>query len=294
MDRLGVIPPVKPARPAWRATWVAAVITVLTAAIALSTMVARWSTLLLLCAVAAVMAPIELIWPLHTRPRWRRDAPTDVVHFMVNGLLKNVTIAVALAVVGTRARDLVPHSFIHAVAGQALWLQGVEALVISELIGYWAHRLSHTWSWWWKLHKVHHSVGDLDWLAAARVHPLDQALQRWSFVIPLYIGGFASSTLGIALAVFTLQGFFVHANVRWRFGSLRYLVVTPEFHHWHHSRDPRARNTNYAGKFPVLDRVFGSYYMPEGGEWPTDYGVTEPVPTGWFHQVIWPFASAKR
>src|SRR3546814_13688736 len=56
----------------------------------------------------------------------------------------------------------------------------------------------------------------------------------------------------------TVWAFFVHANVRWRFGPLEQLVSTPHFHHWHHTNDEH-RDRNYAALFPWVDRLFGPY-----------------------------------
>ncbi len=59
--------------------------------------------------------------------------------------------------------------------------------------------------------------------------------------MPLYALGFTRGAFGALLVVFTLQALFVHANVRFTFGPLRYVVATPEFHHWHHADDPRVQ-----------------------------------------------------
>lgn len=35
---------------------------------------------------------------------------------------------------------------------------------------------------------------------------------------------------------FTLYAIFIHARLNWDFGPLRYVIATPVFHRWHHSR----------------------------------------------------------
>lgn len=82
----------------------------------------------------------------------------------------------------------------------------------------------------------------------------------------------AGSAAPAALIVLgTLWGFFIHANLRWRFGPLEWFVTTPAFHHWHHSRHEHI-NRNYASTLPFLDRLFGSYYLPR--HWPAEVGRT--------------------
>ena len=77
----------------------------------------------------------------------------------------------------------------------------------------------------------------------------------------------------LVLVIGAAWGFFVHANVRWRFGPLEMLVATPAFHHWHHTLSGPI-NRNYSSMLPWLDKAFGTLHLPRG-EWPEHYGVTE-------------------
>jgi sterol desaturase/sphingolipid hydroxylase (fatty acid hydroxylase superfamily) len=80
----------------------------------------------------------------------------------------------------------------------------------------------------------------------------------------------------------------VHANVRWDFGPLRYVIATPAFHRWHHSTEADALNKNFSGLFPVTDWLFGTLYMPKGVQ-PTRFGVNDlAVPKGFFGQLAFP------
>ena len=95
------------------------------------------------------------------------------------------------------------------------------------------------------------------------------------------------ATFGGYLVFVTLQAIFIHANVRVRFGPLRWLVATPEFHHWHHASDPLAYNSNFAGEFPWIDLAFGTLHLPVG-RMPTAYGADEQAPERYFAQLAWP------
>jgi sterol desaturase/sphingolipid hydroxylase (fatty acid hydroxylase superfamily) len=86
--------------------------------------------------------------------------------------------------------------------------------------------------------------------------------------------------------VATLWGFFIHANLRWRFGWLEWLISTPGFHHWHHTNDEHV-NKNFASMLPCMDKLFGTWYMP--GKWPTKYGTDTPVAPGLPVQLLQPF-----
>jgi hypothetical protein len=85
-----------------------------------------------------------------------------------------------------------------------------------------------------------------------------------------------------------VTGLFLHANVRWRWRPLHRIVITPEFHHWHHANEADARNTNYSVFLPLWDIVFGTYSMPNSKR-PLRYGVSDPMPTTMLGQFHYPF-----
>jgi sterol desaturase/sphingolipid hydroxylase (fatty acid hydroxylase superfamily) len=90
-----------------------------------------------------------------------------------------------------------------------------------------------------------------------------------------------------------LWAIFLHANVRFRFPRLGRFIATPQFHHWHHSNDLEARNKNFAGFFPWVDRLFGTYHQPHE-RWPQTYGVDDAVPDGYLKQQLFPFKNEAR
>jgi sterol desaturase/sphingolipid hydroxylase (fatty acid hydroxylase superfamily) len=220
----------------------------------------------------------------------RRHWRSDVVHLIVNRLFIGVGVVI-FAIVGIVVlRLLVPDAVRADVAGQPAALQLLEALLIGDVCGYWAHRASHEVPLLWRFHKVHHSIEEMDWLAAGRVHPLDQAFGRACAAVPLYALGFQRGVFGGWLVLLTLTAIFLHANVRVRFGALRWVITTPAYHHWHHSAEEAGINTNYAGQLPILDRIFGTQHLPE--RWPARYGLDEPTPDGYLAQLGWPFGAA--
>jgi sterol desaturase/sphingolipid hydroxylase (fatty acid hydroxylase superfamily) len=237
--------------------------------------------------LAALFVLLERALPLHPRKVLRPGWRTDLVHLVANNLLSTMLLLVALITVGVALRLMVPLGWRLAVAGQPHGLQFAEAFLLASVFGYWAHRASHTVPWLWRFHRVHHSSERLDWLAAGRLHPVDQAFQRSCIVLPLFAIGFSRATFGGYLAFVTLQAIFIHANVRVRFGPLRWLIATPEFHHWHHASDPLAYNSNFAGEFPWIDLAFGTLHLPVG-RMPTAYGTDEPAPERYFAQLAWP------
>ncbi len=240
----------------------------------------------------AVFAPLESWLPHQTgrkffRPGWL----TDFIHFFIGDLLKKAAvIAFALPVVLVLGK-LVNHELQARILSQPWWLQLIEAQVIAEVGGYWGHRLAHEIPFLWRFHAIHHSSEQLDWLAAARVHPVDQGFTRLFAFVPLYLLGFSKSTFGALIVLETFHAIFIHANVRLRFGWLEKIISTPAFHHWHHANGgPDVINKNYAGLLPWVDRLFGTHHLPTD-RMPERYGIDAPMPPGYLGQLAAPFRS---
>ncbi|MGA7050998.1 MAG: sterol desaturase family protein [Mycobacterium sp.] len=267
------------------------VLVLLTSALVVGALSVRGGIVVALVVLAIIFIPLERLFALRPRQILRRGWRTDVVHYLINGAALKVGIVVAVVVVGTVLRAFVPANFRTAIAASPGWVQIVGALAITTVGGYAGHRAAHEVPLLWRFHRVHHSIRELDWLAANHLHPLDQIFVRSAAVLPLYALGFGRLSLGAFVVLTTLQAIFVHANVQLTFGPLRWLIATPQFHHWHHAREPEAYNSNYAGEFPAVDALFGTLYLP-AHRWPAQYGIDEHEPAGYIRQLVWPLRAA--
>jgi sterol desaturase/sphingolipid hydroxylase (fatty acid hydroxylase superfamily) len=236
--------------------------------------------------------PLEKLRPVRRgQSVLRTGVRTDVLHFVFTGTLGTIALVALAIVIVLPLQALAPAALAETVRSQPELLQLSVALLIVEIGGYWAHRAHHEIPVLWKLHRVHHSSEQMDWLASAHLHPLDSATSRIVAVVPLALLGFSRETFGITLVILQLHAIFQHANLRVRFGGFGQMVSAPHFHHWHHAGDIDARDHNYAGMFPWLDRIFGTYHAPVD-RWPTRYGIDDPMPTGYLGQLRSPFAKA--
>lgn len=269
----------------------AVLVGVATALVVVAALAVRSRVVFGLLVVAGIFVPLERILALHRQRVLRRGWRTDLVHLVANDLLSTIGVAVAVVSAGGLLHLLVPDAVGEAVARQPAWAQLLLALVVVEMGAYWSHRAAHRVPVLWRFHRVHHSIGEIDWLAAARLHPIDQAFGRSCVVLPLFALGFERATFGVYVVVVTLWALFVHANVRVTFGPLRYVVTTPEYHHWHHAADPEGRDVNFGGQLPLVDALFGTLHLPKS-RWPRRYGLDEPVPAGYLRQLAWPFRRA--
>ena len=219
------------------------------------------------------------------RPEWQ----TDFHHFIVNHLAVGfVLLATNLLVhqlFGWAAKDGIRAWVQELPFGVALFL----IILVADLVQYWTHRAYHEVPVLWRLHAVHHSVKSMDWLAGSRQHILELILTRTLVLAPIFVLGFSKEVIDTYIVIVGFQAVFNHANVSVRLGPLRYLIVTPNFHHWHHSQDQEALDKNYAAHFAFLDHLFGTAVQSER-KWPEQYGVLgDYVPDGFMKQLRFPF-----
>jgi lathosterol oxidase len=246
--------------------------------------------LLNLLVLALVFIPLERLFAGRPeQPIFRAGWQTDLAHFAVSHLLVQVTVLLTLAPATLFFAWAARPGLQQLVQGQPLVLQFVEIVVVADLAEYGVHRLFHRVPWLWRFHAIHHSARAMDWLASSRLHLVDIVVTRGLSFIPLYVLGFSAPAVYAYLVFVSFHAVFIHANLRWRFRPLEWLVVTPRFHHWHHADAPEAVDRNFAIHFPWIDRLFGTAYFPPG-RWPASYGIGgSPVPDGWFRQLVAPF-----
>jgi len=246
--------------------------------------------LLNLLILSTVFVPLEHLFArLPAQKVFRRGWTTDLAHFGVSHLLVQATVLLTLVPAAVFFRWAVSPVLQSAIAGQPVLLQFAEILVIADLTQYTTHRLFHAVPWLWRFHQIHHSAQCLDWLAASRLHLVDIVVTRAVGFVPVYVLGFATGPTYAYLVFVSFQAILIHANVNFRFGPLRWVLATPQFHHWHHSAESEAVDKNFAVHLPVIDLVFGTFHLP-GDRWPARYGLEDdPVPESYVRQLVYPF-----
>lgn len=215
---------------------------------------------------------------------------------MVIQILSMVAIgAVMLPIYLLLGRSLEWQSVLHGygpIAELPLWVQGIIMVVVGDGIGYWTHRLQHAEPLW-DFHAVHHSSETLDWLTAVRLHPVNDIISRVCQASPLLILGFSPLAVDLYAAFLSSYVAFIHANVRWNYGALGYIIASPAFHRWHHTRDEEGLGKNFAGLFPIFDVIFGTFYMPKGKQ-PQNFGICgERIPEDFWSHLLYPLRNWK-
>jgi sterol desaturase/sphingolipid hydroxylase (fatty acid hydroxylase superfamily) len=244
--------------------------------------------------LAAVFVVLTRLTPCNPGMGWwksLRAAATDVIYWFVVPLFlrfawQAMLICGLVFLYGGAQPNFLP------VKGLPLWLQCVAIVLIQDVLLYWIHRAFHTRAAW-KFHAVHHSPREVDWTTTVRFHPVNHLLAFGLADVTVLLLGFPFEAL-VALVPFNIiYSAMVHANLNWTFGPLKYVFASPVFHRWHHTTEAEGLNKNFASTFPVLDVIFGTFYMP-AGKLPEKFGNGEPdYPEGFWGQFLHPFQTRK-
>ncbi|MFP5491932.1 MAG: sterol desaturase family protein [Bacteriovoracia bacterium] len=239
--------------------------------------------------LALIFIPLEGIFPLNRLQKiMRPEIKVDLTYFAVGhlGIQLLAVLTQKPAQVWFQSLGAIPWAM--TIQKLPIVLQILLALFISDFIQYWLHRAFHETKLW-EFHKIHHSIKTLDWLAGSRLHLVDILIVRTVVYFSILLVGLQSEAFWGYLTVMAMQTVLIHSNLGLNFGPLEHLFATPRYHHWHHHDRPVAYNKNYAVHFPVIDRFFGTQYLPKN-EWPTAYGIDEKnYPASYGGQFIYPF-----
>lgn len=134
--------------------------------------------------------------------------------------------------------------------------------MLIDFFHYLVHRVHHSSPILWKFHRLHHSDKDVDVMTSWLHHPLE-VLSTYLMITFLYV--VFDIPLDVIYAysiIFILHVAFTHTKItvphhidKW----LRYLVVTPNVHRLHHSKDMKEGNSNFGQIFLIWDIFFRTH-----------------------------------
>ena len=237
---------------------------------------------------------IEKLFPLRRgQPVFRPDWQVDFTHFVVNHLLVGLALVIVNFAIHRLFGWLVWAPLQEWVGGLPFFAELFLALLVADLVQYWTHRAYHEVPFLWRFHAVHHSAKHMDWMAGSRLHLFELADHARVDPGRLYVLGFTEAVMNAYIVIVGFQAVFNHANVALPaiFGRapLKWLIVTPDFHHWHHSSEREAIDRNYAAHFAFIDYLFGTAVKSDR-RFPGEYGVLgDYMPSSYIRQQLFPF-----
>ena len=232
-----------------------------------------------------IVFTIEWLTGGKIRRYWSANFRTDLLYglFYAGGIYDTIIYAPLIAglafimpVWHFRLLDYVPGP-----AGLiAYWL-------IIDFAGYWIHRLYHSSDFLWTFHRVHHAQTELTFVTSWRNHIVEQLVSNVIMFVPVMLLGVPVWYWG---PVFLMQNLFEglqHSDLKWRYGFLYRVLVSPVFHAIHHSPEQARHDSNYGKIFSVWDYLFGTMSV---GEPPPRYGLAgDSMPVSFSGTLLAPF-----
>jgi sterol desaturase/sphingolipid hydroxylase (fatty acid hydroxylase superfamily) len=249
--------------------------------------------------LAFLVSAISLVFLEKVFPKYkdqnilRQEWKLDFLYFCLNHLLITLLLLAGNYFVHNGFGWAISDSFQNWVQSKHIAIQVIMIIVSADFVLYWTHRVFHKVTRLWKFHAVHHSVETMDWLASSRTHIVQTLIDRCLVLVPLILVGASKEALDIYVSIAAFQAVYIHANVNVPLGPLKYVIVTPQYHHWHHSSQKPALDTNFSAHTPLFDKLFGTYHMPFE-HWPAHYGTTSPLPKTFMGQFFYPFKRKKK
>jgi sterol desaturase/sphingolipid hydroxylase (fatty acid hydroxylase superfamily) len=252
----------------------------------------------LLIALVVATGICERIWPAERRPVLARGHVQDACYLALHALVViplMTLLSVGAATLMSRASWLELRPAAHWPG----WLLVPLTIVAMDLANWLAHYADHRLDALWRFHALHHSQEELSVLTSFRAHPLMHTTGFVLATVPVVVLMPARPIAPVLITIYVCIGTLQHANLRWTFGPLGRLIVSPAYHRLHHDRENQAVNLGVvltawdvlAGRavFPARGGAVGRTGL-DGRPVPVEQGAATPALMLMAEQLIEPFA----
>ena len=140
--------------------------------------------------------------------------------------------------------------------------QIVLLFLITDFFNYWLHRCMHRWYPGWVLHRIHHSLDELNWSSSARLHPLEHIINAGPRYCILFLISPSHEVILVYLLITNCHGLLIHSNIAFATEWLDPYFYTANHHRYHHAVALQESNANFSGPTLIWDKVFGTLYLP--------------------------------
>src|SRR4029077_19429647 len=184
----------------------------------------------------------ERIWPAESRPVLARGHMQDALFLALHAIV--VIPLMTLLSVGAATLIGEHAGWIELRSTQSWpgWLLMPLTVVAMDAANWLAHYADHRFDGLWRFHALHHSQEELSVLTSFRAHPLMHTTGFLLASIPVVVLMPARPIDPVLITAYVCVGTLQHANLRWTFGPLGRVLVSPAYHRLHTARDIQAAN----------------------------------------------------
>ncbi len=202
----------------------------------------------------------ERFWPAERRPVLARghvqDACFLALHAIVVIPLMTLLSVGAAALIGDHAGWIE----LRSTQSWPAWLLVPLTIVAMDGANWLAHYADHKLEPLWRFHALHHSQEELSVLTSFRAHPLMHTTGFILATIPVVVLMPTRAIAPVLITIYVCIGTLQHANLRWTFGPLGRVIVSPAYHRLHHATDNQAVNLGVV--LTIWDVLIGRARFP--------------------------------
>src|SRR6516165_3912155 len=213
----------------------------------------------LLVALVVTTGICERIWPAEPRPLLARGHVQDALYLALHAIvvipLMTLLSVGAATLVGGHA-----HWIELPTRDWPGWLLVPLTIVAMDGANWLAHYADHRLDALWRFHALHHSQEELSVLTSFRAHPLMHTTGFLLATIPVVALMPTRPIAPVIITVYVCVGTLQHANLRWTFGPVGRVLVSPAYHRLHHA--PDTQDTNLGVVLTVWDVLVGRARFP--------------------------------
>jgi sterol desaturase/sphingolipid hydroxylase (fatty acid hydroxylase superfamily) len=196
----------------------------------------------LLIALVIATGICERIWPAERRPLLARGHVQDALFLVLHAVVV-IPLMTLLSVGAATLIEGHAHWIELTLTGHwPGWLLIPVTVVAMDFANWLAHYADHKFGALWRFHALHHSQEELSVLTSFRAHPLMHTTGFILATIPVVALMPTRPIAPIVITVYICVGTLQHANIRWTFGPVGRIVVSPAYHRLHHDPDTQRMN----------------------------------------------------
>jgi sterol desaturase/sphingolipid hydroxylase (fatty acid hydroxylase superfamily) len=217
----------------------------------------------LLVALVVATGICERLWPTERRPVLARGHVQDACFLALHAIV--VIPLMTLLSVGAAA--LIGHAGwieLRPAEHWPGWLLVPLTVVAMDGANWLAHYADHRLDPLWRFHALHHSQEELSVLTSFRAHPLMHTTGFILATVPVVVLMPTRPIAPVLITIYVCIGTLQHANLRWTFGLLGRVLVSPAYHRLHHA--PDAQGANLGVVLTIWDVLVGRARFPSRGD----------------------------
>src|SRR5579863_2709321 len=228
----------------------------------------------LLVALVVVTGLCERLWPAERRPVLARGHIQDACFLVLHAIVVIPLMTLLSVGAATLASRYAHWIELRPAAHLPGWMLVPLTIVAMDGANWLAHYADHRLGVLWRFHALHHSQEELSVLTSFRAHPLMHTTGFVLATIPVTVLMPARPIAPVLITVYICIGTLQHANLRWTFGPLGRILVSPAYHRLHHASSPvEGRATvNFGFVLVCWDRLAGRAVQPSGAQ-PVETGI---------------------